>query len=176
MEGFIAKGNVLRQIDNISKGSDRDQKIADFLEALKGSDPDYVGILATHAKLDKADEAHLRQHWFPTNPKVSGWWSEHQPIAPLVRDSLILAFEIAQERGLPVDCYWLCPEGDQFEVSVTWNERQVTRIILTPPTLYESPKQPERYPDDTDGIWVIKKHTSGQPERKLVETRTHPSA
>jgi len=169
MEGFIAKGSILCKIDEISTGPDRKQKIADFLAALESSDPDYVGILVTHAKLDKFEEAHLRQDWFPSDPKGgNSWWPAQQPIAPLIGDSLIFALKKALELDLPVASYWLCPEGGDFKASVTWNDHQVTRMILTPPMPPGVAHEPHE-PVVGNEIWIIEKNTAGQPERKRVE-------
>ena len=39
----------------------------------------------------------------------------------------------ACRRNLPVDVYWVCGKLDGFEVEISWNQRQVTVFMLTPP-------------------------------------------
>ncbi len=71
--------------------------------------------------------------------------------------------------------YWVCPEGERFEASVTWNDKQVTRCILTPPAeQVHTPVPGEPDPEDVDGIWIVKHNEEGVLESKLMETHSHP--
>ncbi|WP_218673898.1 hypothetical protein, partial [Candidatus Entotheonella palauensis] len=126
---------------------------------------------------------------FPQDPQASeAWWKDQclQPLEPIARASMILAFEIAWKRDLPVETFWICrPEETRFDTAVTWNEAQVNRLLFTPPV-------PERFraafnvsipegvsSDDSAGIYVIKQRdTAGNPIEplmpRLIETREHP--
>jgi hypothetical protein len=37
------------------------------------------------------------------------------------------------QRDVPVEVFWVCGKADNFEVQISWNERQVTVFIVTPP-------------------------------------------
>jgi hypothetical protein len=40
------------------------------------------------------------------------------------------------KRNLPIDIYWVCGKFDGFEVQISWNPRQVTVFLLTPPVSF----------------------------------------
>jgi hypothetical protein len=157
-----------------------------ILEALQSSrlyadllkDPDIFNVPPAYAD-------YVVEYWYsPDHPKV--WWQDKQPVAPIVRQSLIKAIELATTpdpknptQGLPIDSYWL-PSSviaggpHPFEVIITRSLWQVTRLILTPP----SPR-PQNFGLLTDvaDIWVVKRATVGEwetvedPSSGLVVTR-----
>lgn len=51
---------------------------------------------------------------------------------PIVVKELEQVDVCALPRNLPVAVYWVCGKLDGFEVQVSWNEREVTCLILTP--------------------------------------------
>lgn len=183
---FIAKGQISGRIELISKGPDRKNKIENFLKDLCDEKQHYVDVLVKHGAVsNKFEELHLRKHWFPQEPDKAQavWWQDLQPIEPVARKSMILAFEIALERGLPVDAFWICRPGEtHFDATVTWNEAQVNRILFTP-AMPESVKGfdlpvPEGVSrEDSAGIYVVEQddsHRSASPSPELIETREHP--
>ncbi|ETW92842.1 MAG: hypothetical protein ETSY1_41875 [Candidatus Entotheonella factor] len=166
-----------------------EKKIERFLKALRDEKQDYVDVLVENGVApNKFEECHLRVHWFPSNPHhPKAWWKNLQPIAPVARESMILAFDIAQKRELPVDVLWLCPDGNNaFDATVSWNETQVTRILITPPIPKEFPEFRGPNPKgvsskDIAGIYIVEqKDRKGNrivpPEPELIETRVHPPA
>lgn len=154
MPGHIAKVPISKRIDDLS----RDPVKRDaFLEDLKDWKQDYFDVLVKHGVLKRNDSRqsakkddeyqHYRKHWFNYDHK--GWWRDHPHVAHferIHRQGMIEAFQEAQNRNLPIDTYWICfgpakpvqcehverPIIGPFEICVTWNENQITRIILTP--------------------------------------------
>jgi hypothetical protein len=143
ISGNIFKGPVHARVDALVNHQDEhgvfDKREA-FLTALKDWSRDYVQILVEYTELPNDQAVYLRNTWYNLDPAV-GWWPEHQPIQPIIRQGLIKAIEVAMEdpdtkkkRNLPLDSYWVLGRSDQFEVSVTWNNYQVTRLLFTPPS------------------------------------------
>lgn len=141
------KGTVHRKVEQLVNHNPEAR--AQLLNALKERTRDYIQILMDLAGVTQEEAIPLRQNWY--NPQ--GWWRAHQPIEPTVRQSLIKALELAAERNLPIESCWLWA-GNQFQVIVTYNDSQVTRLILTPPPP-DIPAQPiDRLP-----VWIIKQGT-----------------
>ena len=46
------------------------------------------------------------------------------------------ALNVQPVRNLPLDIYWICGKANGFETIVSWNLRQVTVLITTPPTFW----------------------------------------
>ena len=128
---LMQKGAFFRRLDDISRVPIRRDA---FLAALKDDTQDYVQVLVAHGiVVDDGHADHLRLHWFPADPTSQDtWWKEHQPIMPVMRQGYARAFEEAQVRNLPIDGYWLSG-GDRVAVSITWDDRKITLIRLTPP-------------------------------------------
>ena len=159
MSAAIMKGPVHKIIDDLVNkgGSER----AVFLEELKNlpSDEDctidYLEILQRHApRLTQFSPPppfspvnlidYLHDAWYtpsdapePKQPRIRGlngfWPREHHPMEPVIRQGLIAAIELATERNLPLDSYWI-DTGDSVETIILCNAQQVTRIIMTPPS------------------------------------------
>jgi hypothetical protein len=143
----LIKGTVHKRVEQLVNHNPRAR--AQLVDALKDRTQDYIQILMDLAGVTQEEATHLRQAWY--NPQ--GWWRAHQPIEPIVRQSLIKALELAAERDLPIESHWLCV-GNQFQVIVTCNDSQVIRLILTPPPP-DIPAQPiDRLP-----MWIIKQGT-----------------
>lgn len=176
--GTISKGLVQRAIERVINN---EQLRPVFLDTLKevpeASEADWVDFLREFGGLDTASERYFRRHWLGQS------WSDDYPVETIVRQSLIEAIELADRlttdaaHPMPIDCYWLYTEDtSKFEALITANERQVTRIILTPPPptaaidpsrltefapLYivkpgTSERQPEEHTlrQDPEGQWV----------------------
>jgi hypothetical protein len=153
---YIAKGAVHQKIDPLVNDTNDPKRREALLTALKDSSRDYVQILVEHAGVTAAEAAVLRRTWYNPN----GWWPDHQPIEPIVRQGLIKSIELAMERSLPIDSYWVCG-GDQVQVIVTCSNYQVTRLILTPPI---SPETAPATPGPIEPIWVVKQGPAGKGE------------
>jgi hypothetical protein len=169
--GYLAKGAIHKKVDPLVGGRNNLERRQALLTALKDWSRDYIQILMEYTGLTRAEADYLRKTWY--NPR-GGWWPEHQPIEPIIRQSLITAIELAAERNLPLDSYWLAV-GDQFQVIVACSDHQVTRLILTPPA-------PEAAADRTRltaemAIWVIKHSAPWEKiewcdaERQIVVSR-----
>jgi hypothetical protein len=80
----------------------------------------------------------------PRPPRFKGlngfWPAKYHPTEPIIRQGLITAIELATEKGLPLDSYWIAT-GDKVETIILCNAQQVTRIIMTPPS------PPPKFPD-----------------------------
>jgi hypothetical protein len=143
--GMISKGLVQQAIENVANNP---QQRGDFLRVLKDNNPeaDWIHFLRDNGGLDIGAERYFREDW------LRDFWSKAFPVEAIVRQSLIEAIELAnrdpdtgQERFLPIDCYWIWTnDPSKFEALIAVNERQVTRIILTPPppTTPTNPKRP----------------------------------
>ena len=69
--------------------------------------------------------------WYST----AGWWTALQPIYPILQQGLIKTIQEAGDQLL-IDSYWLPGLGATgVEVIVARSPRQVTRLIITPPSM-----------------------------------------
>lgn len=178
MFGNIMKGPVHAKIDALVNDPDVNKRQR-FLADLKDWTLDYVNIIQEHAGVTDAEALYLRNSWYNLDP-ATGWWPEHQPIEPIVRQGLITAIEVAMQdpdtgvyRNLPLDSYWISGRDDQLEVIVTWNSHQVTRLILTP--MSPLPSTPNPLPAEAH-IYVVKRNREAVPvghrSREEVVERT----
>ncbi len=179
MSTTIMKGPVHQAIDELVN-QDAIKRAA-FLEALKGLQPDkdcteaYLEILKRHApQLEEFAPPspfspvnlldYLHDTWYnpsdepkPRQPRFKGlngfWPAEYHPTEPIIRQGLIAAIELAIERSLPLDSYWLAT-GDRVETILICNTQQVTRMIMTPPS--PPPKVPDILMNFAD-IRIIKR-------------------
>ncbi|ETW98945.1 MAG: hypothetical protein ETSY1_16805 [Candidatus Entotheonella factor] len=138
--------------------------------ALENQGNSYLDLLRSVFKVPELIIEYVERHWYPediTAPAV--WWKDKQPIEPLFRQSLIEAIDLAGD--LPIDSYWMPigtrnvdwrhvplgiyrPDEYPFEIIMTKSERQLTRLIVTPPS--PRPQNVEaRYTQPAD-IWVVK--------------------
>jgi len=141
--GTISKGLVQLAIEKVS--NDKDQR-EEFLQVLTANNPtsDWIKYLGDKGGLPGNAEEYFRTEWLH-------FWSDSFPVEAIVRQSLIQAIELAERRSeteghfVALDCYWLWTnDQSRFEVLITVNARQVTRIVLTPPppTAPNNPREP----------------------------------
>ena len=152
--GTISKGLIQRAIEKVANNKElRD----DFLQALKVNNPmsDWIKFLRDKAEIEGTVEEYFRTKWLH-------FWSDSFPVEAIVRQSLIEAIELAKNRSereghfVDLDCYWIWTnDQSRFEVLITVNARQVTRIVLTPPppTTPNSPREPLNHETD---FYIVK--------------------
>jgi hypothetical protein len=166
----IVRGPILQKVDQACTGARR----AEFLAALRDLARDLVDVLSEFASLTPSEQAYLRRYWFDPNwfsPDSVCWWQYYQPIAPIVRQGLIKAIELATEDDagnprspvLPVYSYWLYT-GDQLEMIITRSDQQVTLVWLTPRPPVNPPAD---FTADAD-IWVIRRDLPGERVERQV--------
>lgn len=134
----------------------------------------HVAEIMTIGQVDGvAGQNHVKQHWLgegsPANGPT-GWWRnwKGEP-EKVLRCGIIRALEVAMglthscphhapggapgsdpatrppgARNLPVDYYWVCGVS-RFEVYVSWNQQQVTVIIVTPGFPFSLVEYPDEY-------------------------------
>ena len=124
--GTVTKGTVHKKVEQLVNGSQ--EALEKLLTALKDPAQKYVDILQSLAGLTPPEAVHLSQSWY--EPQC--WWPALHPMEPLVRQSLIKALEVARDRRLPINSYWITA-GNQFRVIVIHDNFQVWRLIFTPP-------------------------------------------
>jgi hypothetical protein len=164
---LIAKGAVHKKVDPLVNDTSDPKKREALLAALKDSSRDYVQILVELAGVTEAEAAFLRRTWYNPN----GWWPDHQPIEPIVRQGLIKSIELAMERHLPIDSYWVSG-SEQFQVIVACSPHQVTRLILTPGV---APETAAAAPGPIELIWVVEQGAASRGEiavRQVGEAAT----
>ncbi|WP_089721210.1 hypothetical protein [Candidatus Entotheonella palauensis] len=119
---------------------------AEILSALQDPAQDYIRILKELGHVPTHDASRVSEHWYDPNwaaPESPCWWKADQPLAPLVRQSLIHAIEVANEADLPIASYWM-PIGEQCEVLIARSPAQVTRFIVTPLSLPQQTRRRQR--------------------------------
>lgn len=91
------------------------------------------------------EQRHMRRDWYTPRPAatpvgVDGWWPEQPaPVEDTIRQGTIDALsQVFARTGRRLDSYWVCagaadgPDRVLIQCFVTWNDQQVTFIILTP--------------------------------------------
>jgi hypothetical protein len=68
---------------------------------------------------------HFANGWAPGN-------KEHEPREVILRNGYREAFQLALERGLPVETFWVTGAGDDFEVHVSDGVNHVTVFMIVP--------------------------------------------
>jgi hypothetical protein len=131
--GTISKGNVQQAIERVANNP---LHRPNFLAALQGNPQiagtDWIDFLRDTGGLATGDENYFRISWLQ-------FWSKTYPVEAIVRQSLIVAINLADTHStpqnfMPIDCYWIWTnDASKFEALITFNTRQVMRIILTPP-------------------------------------------
>jgi hypothetical protein len=146
----IGKGIVHKMVDTYANSNQRQS----FLAALQ-STRDYLDILRNDVGVSAGQIRYLHDTWY--NQGTGGWWPWLQPIQPIIRQGLIAAIDLASRnpdtgaaRNFPIDSYWI-PVGDQVETIVAVSPQQVTRLLLTPPSLPSTQNRNTRMP-----IWVVR--------------------
>jgi hypothetical protein len=150
--GHISKGPVHKFVDALVNDP---TKRAQFLADLKGAATgDAYATILRNRGMNPGMADYLRTRWYTTGP--SGMWPWLQPIYPTLKRGLIKAIEVADETpAVPLDSYW-APIGVQVEVIVVRSARQVTRIIVTPPSMPPTMKRSKPAP-----MWVVRRDSTG---------------
>jgi len=135
--GRISKGLFQKAIEEVANNKNAKKKRYDLLTALKdtGNPTAWFECLEDSGALESATADYVRNRWckfWPAYPSDT--------VEAILRQSLIEALELAdrlydeQKSFIPIDCHWIWTnDGETLEVLLTYNERQVTRILLTPP-------------------------------------------
>ena len=128
----VWKTEVFRTIDRLSRDRAAVERALDDLR--RGESMVEVGVRNRLIKGGDDRMRHLAEHWLGD-----------EQAGRVLRRGLIRAAELALERGLPIDAYWVFA-GSNLEVAVSANDRQITLIVVTPfpdvPTEGEEPAQP----------------------------------
>ncbi len=169
MPGIFAKVPITKRVDDLSQvfldHLKCDELFETFLQDLENSQHgDYVQVLVDYGIVlpgtkEGSEEYHLRNDWF--NENKQGWWPEAGPVKDIHRQGMIEAFRESKMRRLPIDSYWICAGQNPFVVAIGWNDRQVTRIIISPASPEHLP--PKRLTQVMD-VLVVKRE-----ERRLDE-------
>jgi hypothetical protein len=139
MPESVSKGPILKRLDEASTNQNLMQQLLDALE-VDGENSDIAAILDAKGLLTPDEKTHIQNDWF------SNWWPNAQPVQPILARGFIVALETAIEKGVPLDCYWVCSTGHHemehhesphgsdgaIEVNVLWNDCHVTVLIHTP--------------------------------------------
>ncbi len=74
--------------------------------ALANPTNDYVDLLRSVFHVPETVIRYVAYHWYyPDINAPQVWWKDKQPVAPIFRQSLIEAIDLAGD--LPIDTYWL---------------------------------------------------------------------
>jgi hypothetical protein len=156
--GHISKGPVHKLVDaclNHQSGGQFDKR-ADFLAGLQAATSSalYRALIEKQAGVSPGLSQYLSTVWY--NETGTGNWQNLQPVYPILREGLIKAITLAGTDRL-VDSYWLSlPSLPMVEVIVMRSARQVTRLILTPPSAPGLPRTKEA------DMWVVAKRGAPQ--------------
>ena len=122
---------------------------------------DYLGLIQAEG-VNPLMVGYLRDTWYNTAaPK--GWWLHLQPIFPILHQGLIKTIEEAGDQLL-IDSYWLpAANTTAVEVVVARSARQVTRLILTPPS--DGPMTARHIAVPT---WVVRGRAGAQEQPGFV--------
>jgi hypothetical protein len=161
IQGHISKGPIHTKVDAVLNRQDQPGgpfvRRAAFLAALMKAATaiDYLALIESEANVDPADVNYLRATWYSTGP--NGWWPALQPIYPILQQGLIKTIQEAGDQLL-IDSYWLPGLGASgVEVIVARSPRQVTRLIVTPPSPGSMRTRHTNVP-----MWVVKGRSGAQ--------------
>lgn len=182
-DASISRGAVNMALDellNHQNGKNEFDKRYDILRDLQalpaGVDhrDDFLNILKTYANIKVQEADYLRDYWY--NPDRPGFWPTPKytfhPVEPIMRMGLIQAILVAEKLKWPIVSYWM-PVGSTFESLVIPGEKQVTRIILTPPTTPEYPGELHNFAE----IYVAKPAKAvGKWEVKEIQDHLDPNS
>ena len=144
-----AKGPVTYCLDELSVKKDAPalmQKLGDEIMKIEPNDFRGLETVFEHYLLqavynDPAKSAkvaaYLKRFWFDeTSPDV--FFREIQPIAPVYAHGVLKTLDIAKNRQLPIDSWWMMDHPDIEMVNLI-SPRQVTLVIATPRPAGHSP-------------------------------------
>jgi hypothetical protein len=175
--GHISKGKVHTLVDTaLNNPANNFARRTAFNNDLLAAGPtvdDYLAVLRNRAGVPAQETGYLKQTWYNEGIDLQGpigWWLWLQPIHLIIRKGLIKAIELAnrdpdtgnaRNPPLPIDSYWIT-SGNEVEVILTVDgppqqPRQVTRIILTPPSPGPTPRRTRLSP-----MWVIRRDLDTQ--------------
>jgi hypothetical protein len=164
MPDHIAKGTILKRIDELSRDRPRLQQLHDALDV---PNPKLSAIALQFRLVSPSEQAHLLKDWFDSDSDRR-WWENAQPVEPIVAAGFKLAIQQALDRNLPLDCYWVCYGEremrccrDQVEFNCCVSDQQVTVIIQTPAPELLSITRPAM--TETDPIFVVKREDRNSP-------------
>lgn len=161
-----SKTTISERIDQLSKNSTRR---SDFLANLENWDMNYFEVLKNHDVLQSGDEIdHYRWHWFNEDDK--GWWKEPKEkfLMNLHRLGMIEAFKASVTLNKPIVSYWILGPK-HFRICVSWSERQITRLVLTPEINSVVPDSSEPPGGDSVGTAILGHQGIKQPIRVIRE-------
>jgi hypothetical protein len=177
MPGHVAKGEILRKLDQVLNDA---QKRAQFLARIRAKRPDgswneeLVEVASNMLPLTPAEKKHLVGHWFD---EYGGWWPRQQPTDIVLRLGLIQAIGLATRTppAARFDCYWVCGV-DAFELVSCVAPGQVTLLIFTP-NAPVSDQLPEDFAHSTqrEEIYTVRHRSRGpgefqvQPDEEFCE-------
>jgi hypothetical protein len=173
ISGQISKGIVHQKVDHVLNHGNR----AAFRARLKTATTSamYLTMLQDANVmgpdvLTREEADYLQRTWYNEDP-TTGWWWPAQPIYPILRQGLLKTIVQADAAGsLPIDSYWLpVTTGDLVAVLVAVGERQVTRLIITPPSPYL-----DSLPRAPVSIWEIKRGHDGHSGDEAPELQAFP--
>jgi hypothetical protein len=118
----VWKTEVFQLIDRLS--SDR-ALLERAVTALRdGASLVDVGVASRALEGDDERKKHVAKHWLGD-----------ERLQRVLGQALLRAGELALERRLPIDAYWVFA-GKRPRAAVSWNDRQVTLIVVRPaPTI-----------------------------------------
>ncbi len=167
VKGHITKGPIHAGVDAVLNRQDQPGgpfvRRAAFLAGLIKAKvaEDYLGLIQAEG-VNPLMVGYLRETWYNTAaPK--GWWLHLQPIFPILHQGLIKTIEEAGDQLL-IDSYWLpAANTTAVEVVVARSARQVTRLILTPPS--DGPMTARHIAVPT---WVVRGRAGAQEQPGFV--------
>jgi hypothetical protein len=132
--GRISKGLFQKAIEEVANN---ESNRPGLMAALK--DPEnptaWFNFLEDSGALESATADYVRNRWCKFWPAYSA-----ETVEAILRQSLIEALDLANDlyekhkSFMPIDCHWIWTnDAETLEVLLTYNERQVTRMLLTPP-------------------------------------------
>jgi hypothetical protein len=166
VKGHITKGPIHAKVDAVLNRQDQPGgpfvRRAAFLAGLiKATTAEEYLTLIQAEGVDPLTADYLRKTWYA--PAPMGWWSWLPPIYPILQQGLIKTIQEAGDHLL-IDSYWLpAAHATGVEVIVAKSARQVTRLILTPPS--EGDMKPRHTPGN---VWVVKARASAQEQKGLL--------
>lgn len=166
IKGHISKGPVHTKVDAALNRQDQPGgpfvRRAAFLAALMKAQTaaDYLALIKGEANVEQTHVDYLRNKWYD----AAGWWPALQPIYPILQQGLIKTIQEAGDQLL-IDSYWLPGLGATgVEVIVARSPRQVTRLIITPPS--QGPMSPRHTPAP---MWVVKGRTGAEQPGNVTD-------
>ena len=155
-------------------------------EALADSAMAFVDVLRSAFEVPDIVLRDMADHWcHPDIEAPQVWWKDKQPVAPILRQSLIAAIDLAGD--LPIDSYWMPmgyrevsehkvprdlyrPDAYPFRVVLTKSDWQLTRLIVTPPV--PVPTDIAARFTEPSNLWVVKTVSDILPhgETRFYET------